>query len=121
MVLEKPLRSNLATPDVTTADSIVRPKNKAAVVELIRQSSNGISRAELAETLDLSRSTISVIIDGLLERGLVVEQGTGASRGGRRPIVLKINRDIGRVVGIDIGASHLSAIVADLHGTVLAA
>jgi|SRR5579859_2258586 len=95
-------------------DGFVRVTNKAAVVEGIRQSASGISRAELAETLGLSRSTISAIVDNLLDCGLVVEQGTGASRGGRRPIELKLNGAVGRVVGIDIGASHLSAVVAGL-------
>jgi predicted NBD/HSP70 family sugar kinase len=73
----------------------------------------------LAERLAVSRSTISVIVHDLLGRGLVLEQGEGTSRGGRRPIVLQINPDAGRVVGIDIGANHLSALVADLHGVVL--
>ena len=102
MVLHRPIQPLFATSNAAFPDGIVRANNKASVVELIRQSTAGISRAELAETLALSRSTISVIIDDLLARGLVVERGTGASRGGRRPIVLKINRDIGRVVGVDM-------------------
>ncbi len=94
--------------------------NKASVIDLIRHSPRGISRAELAETLQVSRSTISTIVGHLLEGGLVVERGTGTSRGGRRPIVLEINPDAGRVVGVDIGASHLVVIVADLNGAKLA-
>ena len=101
------------------ANNIVRSSNKAAVVELLRQSKTGISRAELAETLCVSRSTISVIVHDLLARGLVLEHGEGTSRGGRRPIVLQINPDAGRVVGIDIGASHLRIVVADLDGVVV--
>jgi predicted NBD/HSP70 family sugar kinase len=34
--------------------------------------------------------------------------------------VLQINGDAGRVVGVDIGASHLTIIVADLRGAILA-
>jgi glucokinase-like ROK family protein len=102
------------------SEKFVLTKNKAAVVELLRQFPAGKSRAELAETLDISRSAVSNIVSGLLAGGLVLEQGAGASRGGRRPIVLQINRDAGRVVGVDIGASHLTVVVADLHGTLLA-
>jgi glucokinase-like ROK family protein len=109
------------TSSTGSPENFVRQKNKVAVLDLLRKSSTGISRAAIAETLDLSRSTISAIIDDLLERGLVLEQGAGASRGGRRPLVLKIHPDIGRVVGVDIGASHLRALVADLDGVVLAA
>lgn len=101
-------------------EMFVRAKNKAIIIDLLQQAPVGISRAELAERLDLSRSTVSNIVNPLLTSGLVVEQGVGVSRGGRRPIVLQINRDAGRVVGIDIGASHLAVIVTDLHGTILA-
>ena len=34
-------------------------------------------------------------------------------RSGRRPIVLEINPELGHVVGIDMGASHVSLILAD--------
>ena len=100
--------------------SFVRSLNKASIVDLIRQAPEGISRAELAESLDVSRTTVSAIVNDLLAEHLVLERGAGASRGGRRPIVLEINPDAGRVVGVDIGASHLTVLVADLHGHVLA-
>ncbi len=101
--------------------SFVRGLNKASVIDLIRQAESGISRAELAETLEVSRTTISAIVNDLLADRLVLERGAGASRGGRRPIVLEINPDAGRVVGVDIGATHLTVLVADLNGRVLAA
>lgn len=114
---EKPL---FRTSTQGLPDSFVRNKNKVAVVALLRHAATGISRAELAETLDLSRSTVSVMVNDLLARGLVLEQGVGTSRGGRRPIVLQINGEAGRVVGVDIGASHVSVVVANLHGEILA-
>src|SRR5690349_24153386 len=100
--------------------AFVRSLNKASIIDVIRQAENGISRAELAEALDVSRTTVSAIINDLLTDGLVLERGAGASRGGRRPIVLEINPDAGRVVGVDIGATHLAVLVADLNGRVLA-
>lgn len=98
----------------------VRSLNKASIIDLIRQAESGISRAELAEALEVSRTTVSTIIADLLTEGLVLERGAGASRGGRRPIVLEINPDAGRVVGVDLGATHLVVLVADLNGRVLA-
>ncbi len=100
--------------------SFVRSLNKALIIDLIRQAESGISRAELAEELYVSRTTVSAIITDFLTEGLVLERGAGVSRGGRRPIVLEINPDAGRVVGVDIGATHLVVLVADLNGRVLA-
>jgi glucokinase-like ROK family protein len=94
--------------------------NKRTVLELIRRAPDGISRAQLAEVLGVSRSTVSTIVNGLMAQRVVVERGAGQSRGGRRPIVLQINGEAGRVVGVDMGASHLLVVVADLNGCVIA-
>jgi glucokinase-like ROK family protein len=98
---------------------IVRQLNKGSIIDLIRRSAEGISRAEIAQLLRVSRSTASIIVDDLLTSGLVIERGAGVSRGGRRPIVLEINPAAGYVVGVDIGATHVLVIVADFFGKVL--
>jgi glucokinase-like ROK family protein len=89
------------------------------VLDLIRKSSAGVSRAEIAQSLGVSRATVSTIVDNLIKAGLVVERGAGLSRGGRRPIVLRVNPDAGQVLGVDIGASHVLAVAADLCGRIL--
>ena len=94
--------------------------NKDVVLELIRMAPEGVSRAAIAQLLSMSRSSISVIVDDLIQAGLVLEHGVGASRGGRRPIVLQINPDAGRVLGIAIGATHALVILSDLRGGILA-
>lgn len=80
-----------------------------------------ISRAEIARRAGLSRSTVSEIVETLLATGLVREAGVGASRGGRRPIVLEFQDDAGTIIGVDMGASHVATIRTDLRGRVLAA
>jgi predicted NBD/HSP70 family sugar kinase len=79
-----------------------------------------ISRAEIAQRLALSRSTVSEIVEPLLASGLVAEAGVGASRGGRRPIVLAFQDDAFDLLGVDMGASHVSVVRTDLRGRVLA-
>ncbi len=77
-----------------------------------------ISRAEIAQRLSLSRSTVSEIVETLLGTGLVAEAGIGASRGGRRPIVLQFQDDAGVILGVDMGASHVSVAATNLRGQV---
>lgn len=79
-----------------------------------------ITRADIARRAELSRSTVSEIVDDLIASGLVTEAGEGASRGGRRPIVLEFRDDACSILGIDIGASHVSVALTDLRGRVLA-
>lgn len=89
--------------------------NKHAIIDLIRFTTGGISRVELARHMGLTRAAVSAIVDDLQNAGLVKEtEGTYPS--GRRPIVLEINPDLGHVVGIDMGASHVSLILADYSG-----
>ena len=79
-----------------------------------------ISRAELARRNDLSRSTVSELIDVLMDHRLVRESGTGESRGGRRPIMLEFRDDAWLIIGVDLGAAHVSVCLTDLRCTELA-
>ncbi|GAB1344633.1 ROK family transcriptional regulator [Gemmatimonas sp.] len=99
---------------------LTRPRSLAtAILRLIWDEEN-ISRAEIARRLDVSRSTVSEIVDGLLETGLIAEAGVGASSGGRRPIVLSFQYEAFALLGVDVGASHISVVVTDLRGRVRA-
>ncbi|MEO8139555.1 MAG: ROK family transcriptional regulator [Gemmatimonadota bacterium] len=90
-----------------------------AVLHLIWEQRK-ISRAEIARLTGLSRSTVSEIVTGLLATGLVAEVGEGPSRGGRRPVVLEFQDDAFVILGVDMGASHVSVVLTDLRGGVLA-
>jgi glucokinase-like ROK family protein len=93
--------------------------NLAEVLRLIWRERH-ISRADIARVKDLSRSTVSDIVADLLRTGLVEEVGAGVSRGGRRPIVLQFDDDAAAIVGVDLGATHVSAALTNLRGAILA-
>lgn len=96
---------------------MIRTPLSDAVLRLI-WAERRISRAEIAQRLSLSRSTVSEIVESQLASGLVAEAGVGASRGGRRPIVLEFQDDAGLIVGVDMGASHISVATTNLRGVV---
>ncbi len=79
-----------------------------------------VSRAEIARNTGRSRSTISEVVGRLLGTGLVAEVGAGESRGGRRPILVGFQDDAGVILGVDVGATHISVILTDLRGRTLA-
>ena len=79
-----------------------------------------ISRAEIARRIGLSRSTVTEVIKDLLHTGYVKEVGSGVSSGGRKPIVLEFQNNHKVILGVDIGATHVSASLMNLGGTLLA-
>jgi predicted NBD/HSP70 family sugar kinase len=89
------------------------------LLDLIR-SGEATTRAELASSTGLARSTISQRIEQLADRHLVVEVGEARSTGGRPPSILGFNVEAGVVLAADLGATHSRLAVADLGGTALA-
>jgi glucokinase-like ROK family protein len=78
-----------------------------------------MSKAQLADALAVSRTTVGAEVARLAELGLAVEAGPAASRGGRRSTLVDLSPDI-RFAGIAIGATGLSVGVTDGRLTTLA-
>ncbi len=87
------------------------------VFDLLR-SGRAWTRAELAQTTGLARSTVAARVDELMRLGLVAPQG-GTSTGGRPPSLFSLNPRARVVAGVDVGASHVGIVLADLSGEVL--
>ncbi|MGB8253367.1 MAG: ROK family protein, partial [Anaerolineaceae bacterium] len=66
-----------------------------------------------------SKAKTSLEIQSLIDKRLLIEVGEGASQGGRKPRLLQINSQLGYVVGVDIGATSLEMVLADVLGQVL--
>ena len=94
--------------------------NKHAVLDLIRFTPGGISRVELAQRLFLTRAAVTPIVNDLIQTGLIHETRSRTASSGRPPILLEINATRGMVAGIDMGASHLTILIANFAAQVLA-
>ncbi len=95
--------------------SFLKELNLMSSLHIIR-SKRLISRAELADTLGLNRSTITAIINQLMEQDLVVEVGIGSSNGGRPPKLLQFNADCAYVICIDWTPEETRMHITDLKG-----
>jgi predicted NBD/HSP70 family sugar kinase len=93
----------------------MREHNSSLLFTLIWRESE-ISRADLARRTGLSRSTVSDIVEELLVSELIRESGSGDSRGGRPPTLLRFNDQAYLMAGIELGASHVSVVTTDLRG-----
>lgn len=98
----------------------VKSANKHAALDLIRFAGAGVSRAELAQRLGVTRAAMSAIVHDLIQLGMVREsEHRPLSNGGRPATILEINSGYGHVLGIDLGASHMMLLVADTAAHVL--
>jgi glucokinase-like ROK family protein len=99
---------------------MARELNRALILHLMRVNES-ISRVEIARHLKLSKGAISTIMGELLESGDVVEIGEGVTdeKGGRRPILLELNRSKKFVIGVDIGTTNMATAVGDLKGSIM--
>jgi predicted NBD/HSP70 family sugar kinase len=103
-----------------TLDSTgVRQRNTTLVLRTV-QAEREVSQADLARRLGLARSTVLAIVDDLLAQGLVKELRRGVSGGGRRPMLLALDDTAFHLVGVDIGATHVTVLVMNLKAEIIA-
>src|SRR5207244_2533811 len=96
------------------SSEVVRDINRRIVLNLIR-TRQPISRADLARASGLQRSTISLIVEQLIEENWVLEGPTGRLPRGRRPTFLRLNDDR-VIIGVDIRPTQTTLALANVNG-----
>ena len=103
----------------TTADQVlVRKLNTSLIMNCLR-ARRSLSRAGLSAATGLNRSTVSSVINDLLEESLVREIGLQPSERGRPGMLLELNPDGGCAVGVEIGVDFVSVVLTDFIAHVL--
>lgn len=77
-----------------------------------------ISRAEVARITNLTRTTVSDVVNGLLEEGLVEEVGRGESIGGKTPILLSVVADSRYLIGLNLAQDKFIGAIVNLRGEI---
>src|SRR6185503_15940066 len=96
------------------SSEVVRDINRRIVLHLIRKR-HPISRADLARMSGLQRSTISLIVEDLIQDNWVLEGPTGRLPRGRRPTFLRLN-DERVIIGVDIRPTQTAIALSDVNG-----
>ncbi len=79
---------------------------------------DSVSRAEIARITHLTRTTVSEIVSGLLEEGLVEEVGIGESIGGKSPILLSVAADSRYLIGLNLARDKFIGAIVNLRGEI---
>ena len=96
------------------SSEVVRDINRRIVLNLIR-TRQPISRADLARVSGMQRSTISLIVDQLIQENWVLTGPTVRMPRGRRPTFLRLN-DERVIIGVDIRPAQITVALADANG-----
>ncbi|WP_026688884.1 ROK family transcriptional regulator [Alteribacter aurantiacus] len=103
---------------MTGSFQLMKSLNRSLILNMIRVY-GPISRAEIAKKASLTPPTVTNIVNELLNDELVKEGKMGASKGGRKPILLTINKESHFIFGVDVGAQEVRIALTNLSADVI--
>ena len=97
---------------------MVRELNLSLVLRYIHNEAP-LSRARLAEMTGLNKSTVSSLVEELIERGLVHETGMNSIGTGRPATLLEVDPQAGGIIGVELGVDFVSVALTNFIGEIL--
>ncbi|NBM14955.1 ROK family transcriptional regulator [Streptomyces sp. GC420] len=100
--------------------SLLRRINSAVVLHALR-GPKVATLTDLTRLTGLSRPTVEGVVDDLIQAGLVVEaeaENGGTRRQGRPARRFRFRAEAGHLLGVEIGAHRVAALLCDLDGRV---
>jgi glucokinase-like ROK family protein len=105
--------------NTTSADqALVRELNLSLVLRYIHNDAP-VSRAQIAHITGLNKSTVSSLVEELLDRKLIHETGTNSVGTGRPATLLEINPQAGGIIGVELGVDFVSIALTNFTGNIL--
>ncbi|KAA3619421.1 MAG: ROK family transcriptional regulator [Calditrichaeota bacterium] len=94
----------------------LRGINEIRVVRALCEE-GALSRAALANMLNLSRAALTIITQKLADKNLILEVGKGTStdRGGRREVLLSVNQRAGIILSIELEVEYAQFAMMDIN------
>lgn len=96
----------------------IRHINTIMVLNELRNTDHLLSRPNIADNLGLSKVTVANIARDLNDQNLTVDAGFGLpdNRGGRKPMLLDLDRRSRRVMGVCLSLDALEVSLCDISG-----
>ncbi|MBK9773931.1 MAG: winged helix-turn-helix transcriptional regulator [Candidatus Obscuribacter sp.] len=93
----------------------MRRRNALSILDVVRHQP-GVSRADLSRAVNLSRATVSNIVDELISIGMLEEIGAMNTSRGRKPIGLNFCPHSRYEAGVSIEDGKCRIAICDLDG-----
>ncbi len=95
--------------------NLLRELSEQAILEAIFRA-GPITRPEIAARTNISKPTVSAVVERLVDAHLVQAAGERPGRPGRTPLAFVVDSTAGFVVGVDIGSTRLRLAAVDIYG-----
>lgn len=92
--------------------------NRRLILDTIRRLGS-LSRATIAKETKLNPSTVTRIIQDLINEGFVQEIGYATSQGGRKPILVDLVPNVVNIIGVNVETTKVIGIISNLTGEIL--
>lgn len=102
----------------TGDQALIREINLSIILNALRDRSP-LSRAALAVATGLNKTTVSSLVQQLLDAQLITETGVGKNLTGRPGILLELNASAGAMIGVEIGVDYISVILTDFAAHII--
>jgi glucokinase-like ROK family protein len=102
----------------TGDQALIREINLSIILNALRDRSP-LSRAALAVATGLNKTTVSSLVQQLIDAQLVTESGVGKNLTGRPGILLELNSSAGAMIGVEIGVDYISVILTDFAAHII--
>jgi glucokinase-like ROK family protein len=106
------------TPFRTGDQALVREINLSHIMQRLFTHST-LSRSAMAEMTGLNKSTVSSLVQELIDTGFVREVGVVSGNVGRPSILLELNPQAGYIVSCELGVDFISLVCTNFGAEVL--
>ncbi len=96
----------------------IQEHNLGLILRLIKENKN-FSRARLSAKTGLSKSTISGLVDILINKKIITEGAKIDSSRGKKPTILQFKRNYCYIMAINIGIEFITVAITNLYGDII--
>ncbi len=99
--------------------SNLRVDNRRLILEYLNEVGES-SRIKIAKELGLTKASLTIMVNQMMEEGIVVETGeVDTGRVGRKEVHIAINPEYGKVLGISLEKNVIDVTLADIKADVI--
>ncbi len=113
------MKDNRNTKIQKATPALIKRINSNIILGHIKNYKEGISRAQISREVSISEPTVSKIVNELTLKKILVHKGKGKTSLGRKPDLVYLNNEYGKIISLDLGPENTKIAIVDLYGGII--